>query len=353
MTLPAPTTGRGRHVLVNPTGRSHVTQTYPPIGSAALPGQQALHRSVKHGVATLIVVALFAGVSATAANAGADPTLSLRDRVDAIGNRFFAAQKTARELDAQMRVLDDQLTATRRRAETLHPAAKAAAVQLYQTSAQPFTVLFDAADAMESARHAELLARAGERTQALLDQYMNAADTLKRQRAEVGRARTKQAKVVADLAEQRSALEQSLAQIQRTYQEQLAAKARAVGSRAQSTAGTAAPAGPPTTTPPPPPAPVPVPAPPPPEAGTNPHHNDAFLVCTRERESAGDYQAVNLGGYYGAYQFSQPTWDVTASHAGMPQLIGVRPDAASPWDQDQLAWVLYQWQGSGPWGGLC
>ena len=58
-------------------------------------------------------------------------------------------------------------------------------------------------------------------------------------------------------------------------------------------------------------------------------------------------------GYYGAYQFSQPTWDVAASHAGMPQLIGVRPDTASPWDQDQLAWVLYQWQGSGPWGGLC
>ena len=96
-----------------------------------------------------------------------------------------------------------------------------------------------------------------------------------------------------------------------------------------------------------------VPPPPPPEAGTNPHHNDPFLVCTRTRESAGDYQAVNLGGYYGAYQFSQPTWDVTASHAGSPQLIGVRPDAASPWDQDQLAWVLYQWQGNGPWGGLC
>jgi hypothetical protein len=85
----------------------------------------------------------------------------------------------------------------------------------------------------------------------------------------------------------------------------------------------------------------------------NPHHDDPFLVCTRTRESSGDYTAVNLGGYYGAYQFSQPTWDVTANHAGSPQLIGVRPDLASPWDQDQLAWVLHQWQGNGPWGGLC
>ena len=59
------------------------------------------------------------------------------------------------------------------------------------------------------------------------------------------------------------------------------------------------------------------------------------------------------GGYYGAYQFSQPTWDVTANHAGSPRLIGVRPDQASPWDQDQLAWVLHQWQGNAPWGGLC
>ena len=101
-----------------------------------------------------------------------------------------------------------------------------------------------------------------------------------------------------------------------------------------------------------PPAPVPVPPPPPP-SGVNPHHDDPFLVCTRTRESSGVYTAVNAGGYYGAYQFSQPTWDVTASHAGMPQLIGVRPDAASPWDQDQLAWVLHEWQGNGPWGGLC
>lgn len=334
-----------------------MTQTCPPIRSTALRYQRGLSRAVKRSLATFTIVALFAGVSATAATAVTDPTLALRDRVDAIGNRYFAAQAAARVLDARMRALDQKLAVARRRAETLHPMAKAAAIQLYTSRTQSFTALFDVADAMESARHAELIARAGERTQGLLDRYVNATDVLERQRGELSRARTEQAKVVADLAKQQSALEHTLAQIQRNYRDQLAAQARAraaaVARSKQSAATGSTAAGPPTTIPPPPPTPVPVPPPSPPQAGVNPHHDDPFLVCTRTRESAGVYTAVNPGGYYGAYQFSQPTWDVTASHAGSPQLIGVRPDLASPWDQDQLAWVLYQWQGNGPWGGLC
>jgi hypothetical protein len=98
----------------------------------------------------------------------------------------------------------------------------------------------------------------------------------------------------------------------------------------------------------------PVDTPPPtPPPGTYPHHNDPFLSCVRRRESNGFYGAVNPGGSYGAYQFAPTTWNITASHAGRPDLIGVRPDHASPWDQDQLAWTLYQWQGMGPWGGGC
>jgi hypothetical protein len=323
-----------------------------------------LSRAIRRSLATFTIVALFAGVSATAANAGTDPTLALRDRVDAIGNRYFAAQAAARVLDAQMHALDQKLAVARRRAEALHPMAKAAAIQLYTSRTQSLTALFDVADAMESARHAELIARAGERTQGLLDRYMNATDVLERQRGELSRARTKQAKVVADLAKQESALEHTLAQVQQNYRDRLAAQAQAraravvaaAASKQSATSGSTSAStatGPPTTIPPPPPTPVPIPPPSPPQTGVNPHHDDPFLVCTRTRESAGVYTAVNPAGYYGAYQFSQPTWDVTASHAGSPQLIGVRPDQASPWDQDQLAWVLYQWQGNGPWGGLC
>ena len=98
----------------------------------------------------------------------------------------------------------------------------------------------------------------------------------------------------------------------------------------------------------------PVATPPPPSpTGTNPHHDDPFLSCVRGHESRGDYAAVNPGGYYGAYQFAPTTWNISASHAGMPGLIGVRPDHASAWDQDQVAWVLYQWQGAAPWSYEC
>jgi len=117
-------------------------------------------------------------------------------------------------------------------------------------------------------------------------------------------------------------LEHLLAQAQQAYRARLAAEA---GAKLISTAPSSGAGGsstrPAPTQPAPvasPPAPVPVDPPPPPQSGDNPHHNDPFLVCTRARESSGVYTAVNPGGYYGAYQFSQPTWDVTASHAGMP-----------------------------------
>ncbi len=110
----------------------------------------------------------------------------------------------------------------------------------------------------------------------------------------------------------------------------------------------AAPATPPATAPPAaPPSYVPT-------AGVHPHHDDPFLACTRARESGGRYTAFNPAGpYLGAYQFLQSTWNSAANHAGRPELIGVPPSTASPYDQDDVAWSLYQWRGSGPWGGGC
>ena len=88
--------------------------------------------------------------------------------------------------------------------------------------------------------------------------------------------------------------------------------------------------------------------------GDSPHHDDPFLSCVRQRESGGNYGAVNPAGpYLGAYQFLAATWNVTASHAGRSDLVGVPPNVASPYDQDEMAWALYQWQGKGPWGGGC
>jgi hypothetical protein len=86
----------------------------------------------------------------------------------------------------------------------------------------------------------------------------------------------------------------------------------------------------------------------------SPHHNDPFLSCVRHRESRGNYGVINPSGpWYGAYQFLASTWNITARHAGRLDLVGVLPSNASAYDQDEMAWALYQWQGSGPWGGSC
>lgn len=79
-----------------------------------------------------------------------------------------------------------------------------------------------------------------------------------------------------------------------------------------------------------------------------------FLQCVVQHESGGDYQAVSPDGLYmGAFQFSQPTWNEAAQLAGLPGLIGVRPDTASKADQDTLAIALYAADGEQPWYDPC
>jgi peptidoglycan endopeptidase LytE len=82
------------------------------------------------------------------------------------------------------------------------------------------------------------------------------------------------------------------------------------------------------------------------------HHNDPFLTCVRQRESGGNYRIDSANGlYHGAYQFLQSTWDATARHIGAFDLVGVDPHTASPTLQDDMAWALFQWQGTQPWAG--
>ena len=60
------------------------------------------------------------------------------------------------------------------------------------------------------------------------------------------------------------------------------------------------------------------------------------------------------GPYLGAYQFLQSTWNVTANHAGpVRPRRRAAPTSRRAYDQDEMAWALYQWQGTGPWGGGC
>jgi hypothetical protein len=80
---------------------------------------------------------------------------------------------------------------------------------------------------------------------------------------------------------------------------------------------------------------------------------NAFLLCVIQRESGGNY-GINTGnGYYGAFQFSQSTWNVAAQDAGLSYLVGVLPSSASKAEQDTVAVALYALDGGRPWTGDC
>jgi Transglycosylase-like domain len=79
-----------------------------------------------------------------------------------------------------------------------------------------------------------------------------------------------------------------------------------------------------------------------------------FLQCVLRVESGGNYGAVSPGGaYMGGFQFSQPTWNEAAQLAGMPQLVNVAPNQATPAEQDDLAIALYNADGQQPWDDSC
>ena len=72
-------------------------------------------------------------------------------------------------------------------------------------------------------------------------------------------------------------------------------------------------------------------------------------AALRECESNGNYAITNPSGKYrGAYQFDRSTWNSVAErHA--PHLVDADPAAASPGDQDAMAFALYSERGARPW----
>lgn len=84
-----------------------------------------------------------------------------------------------------------------------------------------------------------------------------------------------------------------------------------------------------TTTTAPPPTTTTAPPPPPPAPKTSGGPTDAQLAALRQCESGGNYTA-NTPPYYGAYQFSIPTWNSMGTGVD-------RADHASPAVQDDAA----------------
>ena len=88
------------------------------------------------------------------------------------------------------------------------------------------------------------------------------------------------------------------------------------------------------------------------DSGSRPGRNEApsaaDWAALRACESGGSYTIDSGNGYFGAYQFSQATWDWVASMA-RPALVGVVPSDASPGGQDAMALALYGLRGAAPW----
>jgi Transglycosylase-like domain len=294
--------------------------------------------------ALAVAVPLHAAAQTADPGSGTDQAVAAAQaRADTAANAYFAALNKSQELDGQVANLQQNIAQLEQRVAELRGTARARAVEAYKRSGTPVAAQFgNDASAMDSARRTVLLDLLNARDDDAANQLRHARDDLGTQKDDLDAARQQQADVVNQLKGEEDKLNADLVSAQ--------SERRRVADQ-QAAAAAAAPA---------PPASAPAPtgdgaAPAPssnytPTAGESPHHNDPFLVCTRARESGGNYQAYNPAGYYGAYQFSQSTWNAAANHAGRGDLVGIDPRNASEYDQDEMAWTLYQWQGKAPWG---
>jgi hypothetical protein len=72
-------------------------------------------------------------------------------------------------------------------------------------------------------------------------------------------------------------------------------------------------------------------------------------ACIRQQESNGNYRENTGNGYYGAYQFTASSWNISVGGAGYPQYANGRADLAPPYVQDAAAVWLQAHAGWGSW----
>jgi peptidoglycan hydrolase CwlO-like protein len=317
-------------------------------------------------VAGVLVVLCTVAGGALAPFANAQTTSNgssdLRSQADALSSKYFATLERVQSLGDDITQNEQRVDELLARAKQARDAARARALIAYQSSGTQLSTFVDATDTLDSARRARLIDRVNAHDQHVYDTLRAATVKLHKQQRELRAAQQAQSNALGDLKAQGAAIDSKLAQAEAQEQAQAAAANQAAAAAAAdptttpTTAGAAPAASAPSTTTTTVPAP-PAPTPPPDYSGTpgvSSHHDDPFLTCVRQRESGGNYGAVNPAGpYLGAYQFLQSTWNVTAAHAGRSDLVGVPANVASAYDQDEMAWTLYQWQGPGPWGGGC
>jgi hypothetical protein len=300
------------------------------------------------------------GAGLLSAPAGADPiqdadatVQSLRQEADAAAQEYFDALSRATALDAKIAGLEAKLPDLAARRRKLRHHAERRAVAAYVRSGAQLAALFDSADALTVARRRQLLAQLNGRDDEAFVALVKVSQRFERQRNALRDARAAQQSALDELTQRGRDIDTKLqAAVDRRNHLQAEAAAAEAARAAAAAAAAATPADPvpgaavdvPTTAPP---GYKPTP-------GTHAHHDDPFLACTRGMESGGNYSAVNPAGpYLGAYQLLQSTWNSGANHVGRVDLIGVPPNKASEYDQDDVAWGVYEWQGKGPWSDRC
>jgi peptidoglycan hydrolase CwlO-like protein len=313
-------------------------------------------------IALACVVALgFAALpGAAGAQSATESLAATRAAIDDLAGQWFDAQRRVNDLDLKIQTLAKTLAPTEARVAELRRTAGERAIELYESSSDGLTTMMGstgiASDPLEVARKTALISQANQDDQVVIDELEAAIGDLTARHAALEAARAKQAATLDDLAAKRQELDARLASLSRqaahaTAGSELASSVRSTSEPATTAAPDTSDATSPTETTDT--ATLPVVAPPS-HGSVSPVHNQPFLVCTRARESNGNYSAVSSSGlYYGAYQFLPTTWNTVASHAGRLDLVGVLPSHASEYDQDEMAWDLYQWQGNAPWGGRC
>jgi peptidoglycan hydrolase CwlO-like protein len=309
-------------------------------------------------IAAATALVIVAAPTTAGAQSAQDRAAATRKELDRAAERWFAAQNKASAISALIAQRTHDINDAEARVDVLRHAAVARARLMYEgASVDYMTVIGDSA--MESARRAQLIEKANARDNTTVADLTASLEDLRTQKAQLVKEQAQEKDALDQLASERRALDTQLTALRaQVARDEAAAAERNARARTRFVAVVQPSAGPPTAPPTAPPAgsggSTPSPAPPPTGGQVSPHHNDPFLVCTRARESSGDYSVVSADGlYYGAYQFLPSTWDLTAVHAGRDDLIGVLPNRASQYDQDEMAWTLYQWQGKAPWGGRC
>ena len=288
---------------------------------------------LKSGALTGLVVVALAVFAAAPAGAQQGPGGGVADaqaRADRAASAYIDALAKAQQVDAEIGEIQQSMAGLEQRVAVLRGTAQIHAIEAYKRSATPVVgLLVNDAPAMDSARRTVLLDLLNTRDDDAAAQLRKARDGLQSRQRDLQDAQQQHGALLAQLKSEEDRLNAELSAAQNQRRGASASAAPAGGALAPLTDYV-------------------------PRPGEHPRHNDPFLVCTRGIESKGNYQAYNASGpYLGAYQFTQSTWNSTANHAGRGDLVGVDPRDASEYDQDDMAWTLYEWKGKSPWGGRC